>query len=309
MKSTRIYLVILISLLSLLPFLASAQEFIPIWGEEMPNSRGLEITDSIANERVYQVGTPGVYVFETSEAENKNAAVLIIPGGGYVRLAYQISGFQLAKWFNTFGVTAFVLNHRFPQSPDVIDSYKAPLQDAQRAMKFIRANAKTWNIDPERVGAMGSSAGGHLAACLSTFTEDWSNVGEELDKQAFLPNFTLLISPVIDMNEYAHQGSRDNLLGKEASQELKDLFSCHLRVTEDTPPALLIHATNDKSVSSMNSILYYSALKQNRVANASLLIFPEGGHSISLRDNPGITNSWPTLAEDWLRPWTKSEQE
>lgn len=294
-------LAVLICLLSILPARVQAQEFIPIWGKEIPNSKGLNLPDSIANERVYQVGTPGVYVFETSEAENKNAAVLIIPGGGYVRLAYQISGFQLAKWFNTFGVTAFVLNHRFPQSPDAIESHKAPLQDAQRAIKFIRAHAERWNINPEKVGVMGSSAGGHLSACVSTITEDWSNVGEALDTLPFIPNFTLLISPVISMNEYVHRGSRDNLLGENASQELKDKFSCHLQVTENTPPAFMVHASNDKSVSSMNSILYYTALKANNVQDAALFIFPEGGHSISLRDNPGITDNWPSLAEGWLR--------
>lgn len=134
---------ILFALLYCLTQITAAQEFVPIWKEgNMPNSRGLLIKDSIANERIYQVGTPGMYVFETSQAENKGVAVLIIPGGGYARLAYQVSGFQLAKWFNTLGVTAFVLNHRLPQSPDVTESYKAPLQDAQRAIRYIRAHAK-----------------------------------------------------------------------------------------------------------------------------------------------------------------------
>ena len=151
---------------------ASAQSFHSLWKDNMPNSKGITVKDSIANERVYQVGTPGVYVFEPSIAENKGVAVLIIPGGGYARLAYQISGWQLAKWFNTFGVTAFVLNHRMPQSPDVKVSYQAPLEDAQRAMRYIRSHAADYGIDVHKVGVMGCSAGGHLSACLSTFTED-----------------------------------------------------------------------------------------------------------------------------------------
>ncbi len=274
-----------------------AQDFMPVWNSRMPNSKGLHLKDSIANERVYQVAIPGVYVFEPSQAENKHAAVLIIPGGGYARLAYQISGFQLAKWFNTFGVTAFVLNHRLPQSPDVVESYKAPLQDAQQAIKFIRKNAKKWDISPDKVGVMGCSAGGHLSACVSNFQEDWTDTK---DTTNHIPDFTILISPVISMDEYVHKGSRDNLLGKEPSQELKNMFSCNLRVTEKTPPAFVVHASDDKSVSPMNSILYYSALIQNKIKLSTLHIYPEGGHSIALRNNPGTTDSWSQLCEAWL---------
>ena len=278
-----------------------AQDFISIWkGVKMPNSKGIELKDSIANERVYQVGTPGVYVFEPSKQENKGAAVLIIPGGGYARLAYQISGFQLAKWFNTFGVTAFVLNHRMPQSPDVKESFKAPLQDAQRALRYIRANAEQWGININKVGVIGCSAGGHLSACVSTFTEDWSKAGDKMDAFSFTPNFTILISPVISMEEYAHKGSVQDLLGKDPSTELKDQFSCNKRVSENTPPAFIVHATDDKTVPCLNSIFYYTALKEHNVKMSTLHIFPEGGHNIALRNNPGTTNKWTILAEEWL---------
>ena len=278
----------------------AAQEFVPVWSKNIPNSKGLEMKDSIANERVYQVGVPGVYVFEPSKAENKGAAVLIIPGGGYARLAYQISGWQLAKWLNTFGVTAFVLNHRMPQSPDVITSYRAPLEDAQRAMRYIRANAAVYGIDIHKVGVMGCSAGGHLSACLSTFTEDWGIGEDSLDGQSFHPDFTILISPVISMGDVAHKGSRENLLGKSPEEKLVHQFSCDERVTEQTPPAFIVHASNDHSVSSLNSILYYTALKRNQVEQATLHIFPQGGHNIALRNNPGTTNQWTMLAEKWL---------
>ncbi len=278
-----------------------AQEFLPIWEKgKMPNSKNLALPDSIANERVYQVGTPGFYVFEPSKAENKGAAVLIIPGGGYARLAYQISGFQLAKWFNTIGITAFVLNHRLPQSPDVKVSYQAPLQDAQRAIRYIRAHADKWGIQKEKVGVMGCSAGAHLSACVSTFTEDWSRVGDELDGVSFMPDFTILISPVISMGDIAHKGSRENLLGKYDTPELRVLFSCDKRVTSQTPPAFVVHAMNDRSVSCLNSIAYFTALKEKDVAKSTLHIFPEGGHSIALRNNPGTTNCWTELAEEWL---------
>lgn len=293
--------IVVIGLLFLLSVHLFSQEFMPVWPGKMPNSKGLVLKDSIANERVYQVGTPGVYVFEPSVSENKKAAVLIIPGGGYARLAYQISGFQLAKWFNTFGITAFVLNHRLPQSPDVIESYKAPIQDAQQAIKFIRSHAEKWNIDINKVGVMGCSAGAHLSACLSNFKDDWTGTESMTNKVNHIPDFTILVSPVISMGEeYVHKGSRDNLLGKDAPQSLKDMFSCDLRVTENTPPAFVVHASDDKSVSPMNSILYYSALLRNKVKMSTLHIYPEGGHSIALRNNPGTTDGWTRLCEEWL---------
>ncbi len=277
-----------------------AQEFVPLWNGNMPNSKGIPVKDSIANERVYQVGTPGVYVFEPSIAENKGAAVLIIPGGGYARLAYQISGWQLAKWFNTFGVTAFVLNHRMPQSPDVKVSHQAPLEDAQRAIRYIRANADKYGIDIHKVGVMGSSAGAHLSATLSTLTNDWGRGGDALDKQSFRPDFTILVSPVISMRELAHKGSRENLLGKNPAEALLHQFSCDEQVTAQTPPAFIVHATNDTAVSPLNSVLYYTALKKADVKKSTLHIFPEGGHSIALRNNPGTTNQWTLLAEQWM---------
>ena len=136
-----------LSFVFLLVFISNskAQEFIPLWPKgKMPNSKGLQIKDSIANERVYKVGTPGMYAFFPSDQENKRAAVVICPGGGYERLAYMISGWQLAKWFNTMGVSAFVLNYRLPNSPDLIQREIGPLQDAQRAMRLIRAKASKW---------------------------------------------------------------------------------------------------------------------------------------------------------------------
>lgn len=215
----------------------------------MPNSRGLNLPDSIANERIYRVGTPGLYLFETSRAENKGAAVIIVPGGGYARLAYQISGFQLAKWFNTMGITAFVLQHRLPQSPDVKTCYKAPLQDIQRAVRYIRAHADRWGIEPQKIGVMGSSAGAHLSACAATLSDDWSQAGDTLDRISFRPDFAILVSPVVSMDEIAHKGSRQNLLGKYDTPELREKFSCDKQVSTTTPPMFIVHAMNDPAVS------------------------------------------------------------
>lgn len=279
---------------------AQAQQSIPIWPKgKMPNSKGLIIRDSLSNERLFQVAEPRIQAFFTSVQENKGAAVLIIPGGGYARLAYQVSGYQLAKWFNTMGMHAFVLEHRLPPSPDVKTRPLVPLQDAQRAMRLIKGNAIKWGIDTSKIGVMGSSAGGHLAAVLSTGREDVSAILDEFDKYSYRPAFQILISPVIDMAEFAHKGSRQNLLGPDPSKELLEKYSPHLQVGAATPPAFIVHAFNDKSVSAMNSLLYYKALFEKHIPS-TLHVFPQGGHEIALRNNPGSTASWVDLCEKWL---------
>ena len=277
-----------------------AQEFIPLWPrKKMPNSRGLALKDSIANERVYRVGTPGMYAFLPSLQENKGAAVIICPGGGYERLAYMISGHQLAKWFNTMGISAFVLNYRLPTSPDLKERQLGPLQDAQRAMRLIRAHAGKWGIKKDKVGVMGTSAGGHLAATLGISSQDVSAIGDSLSKIPFQPDFMILVSPVINLGSYAHAGSRSNLLGPNPPEALVQQYSLETRVTAATPPAFLVHAANDKAVSPMNSLLFYQALLQHQVP-ASLHVFPQGGHAIALRNNPGTAETWTMLCEMWL---------
>lgn len=277
-----------------------AQEFIRLWKPEcMPNSKGLTVKDSMNSELICRVSVPGVYAFRPSNAENKGAAVLILPSGGYSVLSYA-TGFQLAKWFNTIGVTAFVLKYRLPQSPDVIDSYKAPLQDAQRAMRWIRSKSKEWGYDTTKVGVMGASAGGHIAACLSTIPDEWYLPKDSIDHNSFTPAFAILISPVISMMEEAHIPSRNTLLGKKATPALMEQFSCQLHVGIQTPPSFIALAENDQTVSPANSLLYFSSLLKQNIQGCSLHIFPNGGHSIRVRKNPGITGYWPVLAENWL---------
>lgn len=278
----------------------SAQEFIPLWEKgKMPNSKGMELKDDIRNERIYTVGTPGFYAFFPSNQENKGAAVIICPGGGYERLAYMISGTQLAKWFNSMGISAFVLNYRLPNSPDLQEREKAPLQDAQRAMRVIRQNAEKWLIKLDKIGILGSSAGAHLAANLGVATEDLAKIGDNLDQISFAPNFVILVSPVITMGEFAHAGSRKNLLGENPSKELIDKYSLEKQVTATTPPVFMVHAFDDKSVSVRNSLMFYNALLDKNIS-ASLHIFPNGGHAIALRNNPGSTETWTDLCEMWL---------
>ncbi len=277
-----------------------AQEFVPLYpAGKMPNSKGMNLKDDIRNERIYQVGTPGFYAFFPSEQENKGAAVLIFPGGGYERLAYLIAGHQIAKWFNSIGISAFVVNYRLPNSPDLKQREIAPLQDAERAMRMIRANAEKWKINADKIGVFGTSAGGHLAANLGTATEDFAKIGDEFDKISFAPNFMILVSPVISMGEFAHAGSRKNLLGENPSEKLVGKFSLEKQVTEKTPPAFIVHAADDKSVNPRNSLMFYNALLDKNIS-ASIHIFPNGGHNIALRNNPGSTEEWTKLCEMWL---------
>lgn len=280
---------------------APAQDFIPIWPKDkIPNSRHLKLKDSIANERVFRVMLPGMYAFFPGKQENKGAAVVICPGGGYEHLAYVISGLQLAKWFNTIGVSAFVLNYRLPNSPDLKQRETGPLMDAQRAIRYIRANAANWGINADKIGIIGSSSGGHLAASAGTIGYDVSAIGDSLDGVPFKPNFMILVSPVIDMSTlYAHAGSVKSLLGPGASDELKKRFSLQLQVTPATPPCFIVDAVNDKTVNPMNSLLFYQALLQNKIP-VSFHAFLQGGHAIALRNNPGSTELWTQLCEMWM---------
>lgn len=287
---------LLTGLFFLLSANARSQDFLPLWADgRMPDSRGINLSDSIANERIYRVGTPGMYMFRPSKEERNGAAVLICPGGGYERLAYVVSGFQLAKWFNTLGITAFVLNYRLPNSPDLVHREMGPVLDGNRALEVIRHRAAEWQLDTARIGVQGTSAGGHLAAMLS------GNLKGILPDsiQQVRPTFAMLLSPVIDLDTLAHKGSRKNLLGASPAKGAVARFSAQNRVDSLTPPTFIVLAQNDKAVDPRNGIQYYLELTRNRVS-AALHVFPQGAHAIALRNNPGSTQLWPQLCEAWL---------
>jgi len=268
---------------------------------KMPNSKGLPITDSIANERQYVVANPNIEVFTPSKEENRGFAVLVIPGGGYARLAHIVSGSQIAKFINSIGGTAFVLKYRLPVSPDLKQREIGPLQDGQRAIKLMRALAPKYGYAANKIGVFGTSAGGHLASSLGVFTDDLTEVKDTLYKYAFRPDFMVLLSPVITLADpLAHKGSRENLLGKDADKTLIDKFSTQLHVTAQTPPTILFHANDDKSVPTLNSVLFYTALREKGV-DASLHIFPHGGHAINLTTSPGSTALWMPILDAWLK--------
>jgi acetyl esterase/lipase len=293
-KQTALLLALIVLIIHPLP----AQEFIPLWpAGKMPNSRGIHQEDSIFNERIFRVAVPGVHAFIPSADDNTGSAVLICPRGGYRHEAFVRAGFQYAKMLNTLGIAAFVLKYRLPTSPDLLQPESAPLQDAQRAMRLIRRSAPRWQIRPDRIGALGTSAGGHLAATLGTIRSD---LAPEADSTSFAPDFLILISPVITMGRFAHEGSRDNLLGPSPTNDMIQRFSAELQVTPATPPSFIVHALDDKVVPVQNSLLFAQACLEKHVP-ASLHVFPHGGHSIGLFNNPGSTSEWTRLCELWLK--------
>lgn len=295
LKKTLLSIVLLVN-----AFFAFSQQYLPLWPDgKMPNSKGLRLERIEERERVMQIDVPGMYCFFTSKEENTGAAVLIFPPGGYQKMAYNIAGLQLAKWFNTFGVNAFVVMYRLPTSPDLKEPAFGPITDGQRAMKLVRANAGKWGINPDKIGVMGCSAGGGLTANMATFTTDYTAIGDSLDVVSVKPDFQILVSGAISMKQDAHQGSHDALLGKKADEKLEILFSGELNVTEQTPQAFITCAANDPVVNPMNSLRYFEALQKGGVSSC-LHIFPTGGHSIALRNNPGSTKLWPALCEAWL---------
>jgi len=212
-----------------------------------------------------------------------------------------VSGSQLAKYINSIGGTAFVLRYRLPVSPDLKQREIGPLQDGQRAIKIMRSLSTQYGYAANKIGVWGTSAGGQLASSLGVYTDDYTEVKDSLYKYSFRPDFMILLSPVITLADpYAHKGSRENLLGKDADKSMIDQFSTQLHVTAQTPPTILFHANDDKSVPSLNSVMFYTALREKGV-EASLHIFPHGGHAINLTKSPGSTALWMPILDAWLK--------
>lgn len=290
-------------LLALITCTAQAQqhEKIDLWeGTVMPNTRGIEVVDSIANERVYKVGRPAIYRVAPSPEKNRGIAVIICPGGGYQRYAWEVAGWDIARWLADEGITGFILTARLPNSPDAVDPSIISTQDLQRALQVVRSRASEWGIDPQKVGVEGSSAGGHLAAASGVETSLLYPARDAVAEEQFIPNFMILVSPVISMDlKYTHRGSREMICGKNPTIDKVWRHSIDCQVSEQTPPTMLIHADNDPAVSPMNSIRMYEALRKHQVP-ATLHIFPEGGHSISLEEQPAGTELWKNAVERWM---------
>lgn len=279
-------------------------QVIPLWEDDPPNYREtgeVTIWDTTDIVRIRNVKKPDLALFLPSKKNATGEAVVICPGGGYQILAYDWEGRDIARWFNSRGIAAFVLKYRLPHSKSNIIPHESPLMDAQRAMRMVRAGAEKWNVDPGKIGIMGFSAGGHLASTLSTHFDAGDPASSDpVERESCRPDFSILMYPVISFtSEFSHQGSWKSLLGEDADEELKQFYSNELQVRADTPPAILIHSGDDRGVPVENSILYYEALRAHQVP-AELHIYPYGGHGFSLAIGKGHLATWTDRVIDWI---------
>lgn len=246
---------------------------------------------------VSKVTEPAYQYFRVKEDNIKRPCVIIYPGGAYFILASGHEGVEVAKFFNSIGVNAMVVKYRIPNDNAQVDKSIAPLQDAQQAMLLARSNAATWGIDANKIGILGFSAGGHLAASLSSHYAD-VKIDNPLNI-SLRPNFQILIYPVITMKDFGHIGSKENLIGKNPTDAQVQYYSNELNVNDQTPPAFIVHAKNDDAVPVQNAYEYDKALKANKVAS-TLFLFEKGGHGFGMK-NPTSTIQWTTPLTQWLR--------
>ncbi len=293
---TIIAAAILISSLTLAR--AEMQKPIPLWPEGAPSALGVSSNDTPTLTPYLPDGTNVTGLPRQSNA-TAGAALVICPGGSYARLAPH-EGNDYALWLNQHGVTCFVLKYRLGSS-----GYRHPamLNDAARAVRWVRAHAEEYKIDPQRVGIMGSSAGGHLASTLLThFDGGDTNSADAVERQSSRPDLGVLCYAVISMGEFAHKGSRENLLGKNPSPDLVKLLSNELQVTTNTPPCFLWTTFEDKTVPMENTLLFAEALRKNHVP-FDLHVYQKGGHGMGLKDKPPFANPHPWAGDClfWLK--------
>jgi len=269
------------------PLPIHGEQVIPLWTHTAPGALGTEATD-----------IPALTVFLPRTMRPHTPAVIICPGGGYVQLAVDHEGRQVAQFLNSLGLVAFVLRSRLGPR------YHHPVQlgDAQRAIRLLRARSSSWNLDPGRIGIMGFSAGGHLAMTASTMA-DAGNPGAQdpIDRVSSRPDFAILGYPVISMTQpWTHQSSKIALLGNDPEEALAAQVSGERAVTRDTPPTFLFHTDADTIVSAENSVHYYLALRRASVP-AELHVFEKGEHGLGLASGDAAVSAWSALLANWLR--------
>ncbi len=246
--------------------------------------------------RVHHVTEPTLSVFIPKEKKPNGMAIVICPGGGYAHLSIKKEGTDIATWLNTFGVTAFVLKYRLPSDSIMQQKSIAPLQDAQEAIRYIRRNADQWQLQKDKIGIMGFSAGGHLAATLST---QYKKQVYQNDTISARPDFSILIYPVISMKDsLTHIGSKNKLLGEKPKEAEVAFFSNEDQVRFNIPPTFIIHAEDDTSVKIENSIQYVSALEKKNIP-VTFYQFKKGGHGFGMYLN-GKPHPWKKLLKKWL---------
>lgn len=265
-----------------------ADKVVKIWDNTTAPHTNEETKDENLDKNNFVGNTSqlALYIYKADKAKNSRRCIVILPGGGYSRVCITKEGYNLAEWLSSEGITAIVVKYRLPNN----GHKEVPLEDAQAALRYAREHATELNIDPAKVGIMGSSAGGHLAAYTSTFTPDNEK-----------PNFSVLFYPVITGTTWqTHMGTFNRLLGKERTPEMTEYYSLENRVTATTPPTLLLLSDDDLVVPPINSIRYYEALKHHGI-KVTMYIFPSGGHGWAGDDgNFKYEKEYKHLLLDWL---------
>jgi len=285
-----------------------AQDFLPLYSDKVPNSKPAENLEKTEEKEgitvVTKISVPTMRYFPAPEKNATGTAVIIFPGGGYGTNSLSHEGTDVAKKFNEMGVTAFVVKYRLPEDRTMINKEIGPLQDAQQAIKVVRENASDYKINPQRIGVMGFSAGGHLASTAGTHFKK-SHISNE-NKTSLRPDFMILIYPVISFqDDIGHRGSRENLIGKEPGKSKKDLYSNELQITAETPPAFLLHTSEDATVHPANSIRFYEGLLKYHIGT-EMHIYQKGEHGIGL-NNKTTKDDWFLSCIHWMETngWMK----
>lgn len=297
-KYTLVFIVLGISLFELN---ANAQTLIvKLWPDSIPGSISCSNYTEQRDEDgcIEKVSSPEMSVYLPSDNKVNNTAILICPGGAYSVVSYENEGIAIAQWLNKQGIAGFVLKYRLPSDKIMKDKSIGPLQDAQMAMRMIRSNAMRWHINPAKVGVMGFSAGGHLAAILSTHYDAKIYNANNFSAR---PDFTILVYPLISFDSaITHKESRENLIGQNPDNTTIKYFSADQLVTLDTAPAFLIHSADDNCVTVKHSFLYFQALQKNKIP-AEIHVYQNGGHGYGLAKDKGTTSTWPSTCLLWLK--------
>lgn len=281
-------------------------EEIPLWPGEPPLAPAPDLSlerniGSSDQPVLTDITRPSMRIFPAPDPDPRKPAVIVFPGGGYQCLVIEREGFHIARWLNRHGITAAVVKYRVSQDQTLPYRFPIQLTDARRAIRLLRARADAIGIDPSRIGVIGFSAGGHLAASVATLlAPDESPADTELAAVSARPDFAVLVYPVISMGGIGHAGSRANLLGPEPGEARVKALSLENRVTPDTPPVFIVHGANDRVVDPMNSIRFHEACLKAGV-DSELHVFRDGPHGFTLGEAGGGVGLWPGLLIEWLR--------
>lgn len=268
---------------------------IPLWPEKPRVSPDRE---KLENNRLYAVDNPAMVPFWPEQARANGAAVVLFPGGGYVRLAVDIEGEHIARWLNERGVAVFMVKYRMQEY-----GFPAPLLDGLRAVRLVRSQAEDWGLDSQRIGVMGFSAGGHLAASVTTRYGFRDPAGGEdpLGKVSARPDFSILGYPVITLEgPDAHEGSRRALLGESPSEQLVRENSLQHQVKQGVPPVFMLHGIGDKAVPVGNSLVFFEKVQRYN-KSSELHVYPTNSHGFGMREGEGTASNWPQALEAWLQ--------